>query len=281
MSGRVDASSSWNEIGSGDLPWRDVTIGRNSRGLDIAQSTYDSGDLRRVFTEVDLSSNSNIYMEYKVQFPELRGGSAATTVVAAEIELPGWVFHPDPTSSPTKSPVAAAPEGGTPINTILVKNTSTFSEPFGGCSTSANRAIDATTEKYACSKTGGNQGFTVTPAGTQMSLDKSFRVYSGNNCVWCDPVAYILEGRVDTGSPWNEIGSGEFPWKNLSTGRNSRGLDIVSTIDSGDDRRVFTEVSFPSNSNPYMEYRVSFTETRLSTKTLVQISEIELPGFLY
>ena len=185
----------------------------------------------------------------------------------------------NPTLSPTESPIPAPPEGGMEISNILEVG-STFSDGFGGCSTSAYRTIDKTTEKYACGRPGGPGGFTVTPASGKMSVVKQFRLYAHNNCGNCDVVAYILEGRVNTSSPWNEIGSGDLPWKSTGAGRNARGLSIVSTFESGDTNLVFTHVSYPTNVASYSEYRVSFTETRKPTSSLLQFSELELAGYI-
>lgn len=226
-----------------------------------------------------MSSNTQSFFDYKIQFPATKG---SITLQASEVELPGWVFWHAPTLSPTESPIVAAPEGGVEINNILEVG-STFSDAFGGCSTSATRVIDKTTEKYSCSRPdgpGSASGFSVTPASGKMSVVKQFRLYAHNNCGNCDVVAYVLEGRVDTSSGWVVIGSGDLPWKFESVGRNSRGLPIDSSFGSGDTLRVFTQVSYPSNTASYSEYRVSFTETRNPTSTLLQFSELELAGYI-
>jgi len=272
VSGRVDISSSWVQISAGDLP---DFPGRNNRGLPII-STYENADPDRASVQVDLSSNTESFFDYKLQFPATRG---STTIQASEIELPGWLIHSSPTLSPTESPIAGSPAGGVEISNILEVG-STFSDGFGGCSTSASRAIDKTTGKYACDRPGGPGGFTVTPASGKMSVVKQFRLYAHNNCGGCDVVAYILEGRVNTSSPWNEIGSGDLPWKSTGAGRNARGLSIVSTFESGDTNLVFTHVSYPTNVASYSEYRVSFTETRKPTSSVLQFSELELAGYI-
>lgn len=271
----MDATSPWEEISAGGLP---DFASRNDRGYPIV-STYESADPDRYSVEIDMSSNTQSYFDYKIRFPANKGGSI---VQVSEVELPGWVTWHSPTLSPTESPIAAPPQGGVEINNILEVG-STFSDAFGGCSTSANRAIDKTTEKYSCSRTNGPgsaSGFSVTPASGKMSVVKQFRLYSHNNCGNCDVVSYILEGRATTSSGWVEIGSGDLPWKETGAGRNSRGLPIVSTFESGDPNLVFTQISYPSNTASYSEYRVSFTETRDPTSSLLQFSELELAGYI-
>lgn len=271
----MDTTSPWEEISAGGLP---DFASRNSRGYPIV-STYESADPARYSIEIDMSSNTQSFLDYKIRFPANKGGSI---VQVSEVELPGWVTWHSPTLSPTESPIAAPPQGGVEINNILEVG-STFSDAFGGCSTSANRAIDKKTEKYACSRPNGPgsaSGFSVTPASGKMSVVKQFRLYSHNNCGNCDVVAYILEGRATTSSGWVEIGSGDLPWKETGAGRNSRGLPIVSTFESGDPNLVFTQVSYPSNAASYSEYRVSFTETRNPTASQLQFSELELAGYI-
>lgn len=278
LSGRVDANSPWEEIGSGDLPWRTYTPGRNNRGLSIS-STYESADPALVSTEVSFSSNTAAYLDYKVVFPEIRDNSGAA-IQAAEIELPGFLIAPSPTLSPTESPVVSLPDDGQLVNTIFGDG-STYTA--FGCTNGVNdNAIDGTTGKFACYiPETGPYGIILTPGHGRLSVATSVRVYSHNNCPNCDAVAYILEGRVDSSSPWVEIGSGNFPWIDPTPGRNPRGVTINSTWESPDPNLVSTEVFFSSNGADYLEYKLTFTASRDPNASHIQLAEIELPGFVF
>lgn len=97
----------------------------------------------------------------------------------------------------------------------------------------------------------------------------------------CDAVSYILEGRLSSSSSWTLIGSGDLPWKDVATARNARGQTITdSTYDAVDPayETTSTEVTFPGNVAAYLEYRVTFPETRDPNKAYVQLAELELPG---
>jgi len=117
LSGRVDSNSVWVEIDSGDLPWRyESAYSRNSRGLLIDASTYESGDTRRTFTEVDMTSNNVAYLEYKVQFTQVRGGDGELgKVQTSEIELPGWKILSEGPVTP--QPVTPSPTSANPTTT--------------------------------------------------------------------------------------------------------------------------------------------------------------------
>lgn len=272
VSGRADASSDWVEISGGDLPWRFTSPGRNSRGLPIA-STFESADTRRVFTEVDFSSNNAVFYEYKVVFPEVRNNGNPQW---AEVELPGFLISPDPTVTPTSSPVSADPENGVRVATILTKGSAITN--FGCSNAPNNNAIDLTTEKYLCATIGGFNGLIFTPSHAKLSVVKALRHYAHNNNPQSDPMSYILEGRVSAISEWVVIGEGDYPW--VDDTRNSRGQTVESTFESGDTKLNFIEIGFPSNSAPFLEYKVTWTSTREANYKYCQLGEFELPGFL-
>ena len=106
VSGRVDDSSDWVVISQGDLPWHEGDIpGRNARGNPIDESTYESGDVRRVYTEVLFEDNAVAYLHYKLQFPESRNGGDGLQF--SEVELPGFILDPGTTPSPTPPPTSS------------------------------------------------------------------------------------------------------------------------------------------------------------------------------
>ena len=89
--------------------------------------------------------------------------------------------------------------------------------------------------------------------------------------------AYILQGRVDPNSSWITIGEGDF---DAMPGANSRGLDIVSTFESPDPALAWVAVDFSSNTEAFLEYRLTITKMVNPSKTMFQFAEIELPGYL-
>lgn len=145
LSGRVSSSSVWVEIDSGDLPWRyESAYSRNSRGLLIDASTYESGDTRRTFTEVDITSNNVAYLEYKVQFPEIRSGDAGS-VQTSEIELPGYKILSEGPVTPqpqTPSPTSASPTSAEP--TTAKPSLSPSDKPVTAPPTSSDPSVQPT-----------------------------------------------------------------------------------------------------------------------------------------
>ena len=45
-------------------------------------------------------------------------------------------------------------------------------------------------------------GLIITPAHGQLTIPKGFRLYPANACYSCDPLTYILEGRLNNTAPW-------------------------------------------------------------------------------
>lgn len=86
---------------------------------------------------------------------------------------------------------------------------------------------------------------------------------------------YKIEGRTDSSSPWTFISEGDFDWLVERLPRNDAGLPIESTYSSGDTRRSFTEAVTFSNTAAFVEYKVTFTQTRGVDSTYLQLSEIE------
>ena len=86
----------------------------------------------------------------------------------------------------------------------------------------------------------------ITPRHKRKSTAEGLRVYASNDCPGCDPVSYILEGRVDEESDWVLVHQGDLPWKSDITFPRNRvpGLDISSTYMSADKSFLYTEVSF-------------------------------------
>jgi len=279
VEGRPDASAGWNIIGQGDLPWLPAHAGSNARGLTVS-STYESGDTNLVYTEVFFPSNGVPYLEYRLTFPQTR--DPASYLQFSELDLPGFLIAADPTGSPTLSPVVPPPAGGTPVNNIFdtasVGVTVGCTDSYEGTKT---KVFDHTTSKFLCFKLAPElPGIDVTPSHGQLSIAQSLRVYSHNNCPNCDAVAYKVQGRVDSTSPWVLIGEGDLPWKDVAPGRNSQGIAIASTYESADTALQSTEVFFPSNGEKYLEYRLQFPETR-DPNSYLQLAEVELVGLVF
>ena len=153
-----------------------------------------------------------------------------------------------------------------------------------GCSEGSgdgSTAIDANGNAFTCIRTIGQPaGLIVSPYSQEMSNVHKLRVYSSKHYPRIDPVTYILEGRVDSSSPWELIGQGDFPWITDSTpGRNPTRTVMYSTYESGHSSFTYTEVTFPDNNKAYLEYKMTF-EPRKSSETTIKFAEVELPGLL-
>ncbi len=138
--------------------------------------------------------------------------------------------------------------------------------------------MDPTTEKYTCKQIHTEPtGLVMAPAHGKQSIAKAMRLYTANNCANCDCVEYKLEGRVDSASSWQEIGSGDV---STPIGRNARGLDIVSTFESGDDSLSYAAVDFPSSSVAYLDYKFTCISTRAKNSSKFMLGSLELVGYL-
>ena len=177
LSGRVDSSSVWVEIDSGDLPWRyESAYSRNSRGLLIDASTYESGDSRRTFTEVNMTSNNVAYLEYKVQFTQVRGGDGELgTVQTSEIELPGWKILSEGPVTPqpvTPSPTSANPTTAGPTTAKPSAASPTTSEPSKQPTNKPSTASPTTSEP---SKQPTNKPSTASPTTSEPSKQPTMK----------------------------------------------------------------------------------------------------------
>jgi hypothetical protein len=144
------------------------------------------------------------------------------------------------------------------------------------------RAIDQTTEKFFCERSSLHDvaGIIVSPPPQRMSIAKGIRLYTHNNCPNCDVVSYILEGRKDDGSDWTVISEGDLPWINTPSPRNAWGKVIDSSFDRGDTNLHFTSVDFTSNTNAFLEYKVTFSGIRDPTSKFIQFAELQITGLL-
>jgi len=304
LEGRINPEAQWEEIGSGDLEYSNNNA-RNERSSALyVESTYEIGDVNYTYAEVNFPSNNKVYSDYKVSFSATRN-YGSSRLQFAELEIPGLLLPPPPTppptlspsESPTKSPTAHPTPAPTPhptaavadsaqaVNTVLYPG----SVQSFGCSRTvrAGDAISPTTEKFFCDHLDMPttqdgywvDGLIISPAHGKLSVAKDLRLYTHNNCVNCDCVEYLLEGRVDATSAWEEIGSGDFPWKEASICRNDRGLPINSTFESGDTDRCYDSVGYPSHSTPYLDYKYTCLRTR-GKHRYHQLGRIELAGFI-
>ena len=314
LEGRLH-DDAWAIVDEGDLPWKGGSWSnpdkdRNDGGIPV-NSTYHEGDPSLTWTGVEFPSNSAVYDEYKMTC-ETRDPLSSNLRIG-EVELTGMLLpaYPSasptlspsttptkspsispstsptkspslsPSVSPTGSPTADLPDNGTLVANILQGSAATSF----GCLNSPNvgRVWDGTTNKYWCDRTGMHAYTTglefVTSSG-QMTIPKAIRLYTANGCKDCDPREYILEGRVDAVSPWVEISSGDFPGIAGGLDRNAQGLDIVSTYEEPDPNLVVSEVPFPSHSQAFSEFKLTFVRTRALEKNSFQFAEIEIPGMI-
>ena len=195
--------------------------------------------------------------------------------------------HPTapPTQRPTPHPTAAIAEGAQAVNTILYPGTV---HSVAGCSRVVRKdeILNPSTKKFFCDHldmptTDGIfvDSFVVSPSHGKLTVAKELRIYTHNNCANCDCVEYLLEGRVDADSPWEEIAGGLFPWAGQAICRNERGLPIDSTFESGDNNRCYGSVPYPSHATPYLDYKYTCLRTR-SNHRYHQIGRMELAGYI-
>ena len=191
--------------------------------------------------------------------------------------LPSPLPTAEPTNLPTPEPTVGI--DGQAVNTIVYPATLTR---FGCIKvTRLGRAIDPTTEKFVCEQNHSEpNGFIMAPAHGQMSIATEMRLYTANNCPGCDCVEYKLDGRADSTSPWEEVGSGELAWKSKAIGRNARGLPIASTFGSGDNSLYYTSVALSTSSASYLEYKFTCVRTRSELSSKFMLGTLELAGYL-
>ena len=198
-----------------------------------------------------------------------------------------------PTDVPTAKPVTQAPVTASPTMTVAGVPTSSILDSLTSVTIASGarqdrtnvlrRAVDKTTEKFYCDRTGyapDPVALDLVPSHGKLSIVKALRVYTHNNCPNCDGVDYKLEGRTSVDGVWQLIDQGEFSWKYVRMSRNARGLAVSSTFEAGDSKLHFTEVDLSSNNAIYLHYRLTFLATRDPTAGL-SFSEVELPGLLF
>ena len=95
----------------------------------------------------------------------------------------------------------------------------------------------------------------------------------------CDPVTFNVEGRATRNGAWTPIGSGDLPWKDAALNRNAMGQSITSSPDSGDTALYYTEINLTNNA-AFLDYKLTFDETRSPDSTYLQFAEVELSGFV-
>ena len=192
-------------------------------------------------------------------------------------------FTPQPTtpvvtSQPTNLPVSPPTTTGLayPVATVVGKSSPVAT--FGCSSSTSHQAVDMNTNPLSCDIIGPVYGIEISPYHKQLSIVRNIRVYSSKHYPDRDPVTYILEGRTDSGSPWQFVAQGDFEWKSQSNPpRNGSGNQINSSYESGDPSKTFTvPVSFPVLTTAYLDYKITLT-TR-SDPAFLKFAEIELPG---
>lgn len=317
LEGRINATEPWVELHQGDLPWidynewNDPVLDRNDQFLSI-NSTYEEADQNLSSTEVNFHGHGEAYLEYKLSY-EARQPTLTNGLQYAEIELPGMVLPPEPSASPTlapsmsptvspthgptvsptkgptlsptvgptDSPTADLPDDGMLVSTIFTPGS--LAERFGCNNTGTGwRIRDGTTDRDSCRRTDmwdQPAGYIITPEHGKLSIAKGLRLYPGKNCHNCDPLSFVLEGCVDSESPWVELSNGDFPLVAEGLDRNVEGLQINSTYDHAAPNLNVSEVLFPSNDAAYLNYKLTF-EMRLPTSNFLRIAEMEMPGML-
>lgn len=78
-------------IAEGTLPWIDnEDIPKNPLNT-VIKSTYESGDNKLIYTEVEFLDNELVFETYLISFNENRG--ANTPLIVGEVELVGVVYE--------------------------------------------------------------------------------------------------------------------------------------------------------------------------------------------
>ncbi|KAL7542499.1 hypothetical protein ACHAXR_011825, partial [Thalassiosira sp. AJA248-18] len=194
-----------------------------------------------------------------------------------------------PSMSPTLAPTTASPTNAPTLNEVSnVFDKESYVAVF--CTSPDTRmgprAIDGSTEKFLCDRTGqaaeDAAALIIIPSHNLYSIAHALRVYSNDDCSGCDPASYILEGRLEPDDAWVEISQGPLPWSGSSPDRNVEGQAVSSSYESGDANLVFTEVSFHSNTQGYLQYKLTFPSIRdASSSSSLQFAEVELAGVLF
>jgi len=193
-----------------------------------------------------------------------------------------------PSATPTDSPTTAMPTDAPTMNVVnSIFDQESYVAAFGCNSPDSRilpRAIDGSTEKYWCDRTGlqaEDTGIIVIPSHNKFSLAQAIRVYASNECTNCDPVTYSLEGRSESNDTWTEISNGNLPWIDAAPGRNNQGQDVSSTYESADLNLAFAEVTLLSNTMEFLQYKLTFPLTRDPSSNSLQFAEVEVSGVLF
>ena len=292
--GRIIPTTPWESIWNGVSQWLGI---HNDADLDWALPN------RKSFSTCSLFSDKDLFVDGACQCVE--GATVCDDITYSPTHVPTQSGSPTvslqpsasvssaPSTNPTESPSASPSISPTSFPTVelpsdgtLVSNIFSSSQVTSfGCDSSESdyKSSDGTTNRLWCGRSlypEEPSGIIVTP--TKLSIAKGIRIYSSNSCKSCDPVSYILEGRIDEQSPWIEMHRGNLPWKNVkwdspSIIRNPESLLINSTYKSGDTNLVYTSIDYRLNKDVYMSYKLTVTQTRKSSNPASWIvAEIEI-----
>ena len=283
--GRLIPTTPWESVWNGLAQWLHV---HHDEDLVFALPNRASFGTCSLFTDTDLFVDGHCQCM-------VENGQEYT--LCDDVTYPPTMMpiRETPTTSPSVSPTVSLPEHGTLVNTVLTPGSTV--RDFG-CNSGSRpwRIVDSMSTHYDCDRTGMNNvadpsyqlpGMTILPDHGLLSIPKGLRIYTGASCGKCDPVTYILEGRTDpmrrrlqNTTEWVEIGSGQLPWYSDAIGRNPGGLAIDSSYEDGDSALQFTSISYPTQSASYIEYRLSFPETRNPLSNTLRFGDVEIPGML-
>jgi len=184
--------------------------------------------------------NALAFNTYRVTFPHTQGPSTCCMQIS-EVELFG-------VTAPVPSDVT---QPGDPI--VASSNNSPGSEGVAN-------VIDNQPTKYLNfdGGTGLPTGFTVTPSIGSTIL-KGITLTAANDAADRDPKNFVVEGSNDDGTTFVTIATGD-----------------VNPFPARFDKQVF----FFSNKGVFKTYRVTFPQTQGPSTCCMQISEVELLGFL-
>jgi hypothetical protein len=261
--GRFVPTTSWDAVFNGIANWFGV---RGDAGLEYSVPNRGSFDKCDLFYDSDLFKDGTCTCE--------AGCPPGSQIGMAVRSIPFPLDY--------KSPLAI-PENGVLVATVLSEGS--IIVPFG-CSDpndrETSRAIDRTTKKFFCERSSLAEasGIVITPPSPTMSIVKGLRLYTQNNCVNCDVISFILEGRKEEEHDWTLISDSDLSWLDMPLERNGWGKDIDSSFASGDTSLAFAGVEMSYNEKAYIEYRLTFSRIRDQSSMFIQFAELELPGLV-